>query len=213
MDLDQLKEVWQNQEQPFSTAGDDKKLAGLLTRQSNSSVTRMKRNLLTELVILVICFGSVAVYYFLAFKGNLAEVAWMYIFLTLVFGYYYYRKNKLLNEMQCSSCHVRSNLERQVSTLEKYVHTYMLAGTYMVPVLLLFLGWIFYLKVPSAVPKNIFFHSPAYPWWQTLSAWVMLAVVLTIPVYFLNRWYIHRLYGRHILRLKKILSDMEETAG
>ena len=39
---------------------------------------------------------------------------------------------------------------------------------------------------------------------------VIMATVFTIPMYFLNKWYVRKLYGQHIERLKKIVDEMDE---
>ncbi|MBI1341650.1 MAG: hypothetical protein GC171_01815 [Terrimonas sp.] len=209
MDLENLKEVWQKQQTVIPQTAGNEDLHLLLTRQSKSPIAKMKRNLRKELFILLLSMGAVIVYYFMAFKGKLSEVSWVYLLITVLFAFYFYKKNKLLNEMECAGCHVKSNLELQVSTLEKYVRLYLFAGTYMIPVLFIFLGWIFYLKMPFDTPKSPFFHSPAYAWWQNLLTWLILSLVITIPFYFLNKWYVHHLYGKHINRLKGLLQEME----
>ena len=35
-------------------------------------------------------------------------------------------------------------------------------------------------------------------------------IVLTIIIYYLNKWYIKKLYGKHINKLKLMLEQMED---
>ena len=210
MELDQYKNLWQTQTGQPGGAGDADSLAALLTKQSNSAVAKMKRNLLMELVVLCCCLGGVGIYYFIAFGKQFAVVSWVYLLLLLVFVFYYYKKNKLLNGMQCSICQVKSNLEKQVKTLQRYLGVYELAGALIVPAAILFLGFVLYIKMPSFVPRTILLHSPAYAWWQTMGVWALIAAITGIPFFYLNKKYIYKLYGKHVDRLKEILAEMEE---
>ena len=44
-----------------------------------------------------------------------------------------------------------------------------------------------------------------------IAALFAVAAVCTIAVYFLNRWYIHKLYGRHVRKLQELLREMDEV--
>src|ERR1700752_4102680 len=111
MELDALKEIWTNSGEKSIQQSEGKDILNMLNKPSQSPIARMKRNLLYEFILVVFLFGAVAVYYFMAFKGEFSELSWVYIALTLIFGVYYYFKNKLLNEMQCTACRVKSNLQ------------------------------------------------------------------------------------------------------
>src|SRR5947199_10638493 len=98
MELDQLKSIWQNESSP--SKGSEHMLP-MLSRRSNNAIAHMKRNLLFELIAVVLLYGFTIVYYAFAFRGNLSEVSWFMIGIAFFFFIYYYRKNKLLNEMEC----------------------------------------------------------------------------------------------------------------
>ena len=36
-------------------------------------------------------------------------------------------------------------------------------------------------------------------------------IVANILLYFLNKWYVNKLYGQHVKQLKELLKQMEET--
>jgi len=208
MELDHLKETWRNQDSILAPDTNEEQLLAMLTRQSRSPLEKMKRNLLMELIFILTGFGTVAAYYFISFGGKFNEVSWVYIMMVILFSFYYYRKNKLLNEMQCAGCHVKSNLQRQISMLEKYVKNYLVLGTLLIPVILLFLWFLFYVKLPAGSPGSVWHKILTYPWWQSLLIWLGGSIAFTVPVYFLNKWYVHWLYGKHIRRLRRILNEM-----
>ena len=111
--------------------------------------------------------------------------------------------------MECLSCQVKSNLEKQTHTLEKYIRFYLIAGTALAPLSLLFFSWLFYTKAPVNVHDSVFYPSPDNPWWKLILAWGLLCAVLTILLYFINKWYVRKLYGKHVEKLKEVLNEME----
>jgi len=207
MQLDDLKNIWQGKSEE---AADADKIAAMLGKQSQNPIEKMKRNLRKELLIMIFCVGGVAVYYFVAFKSEYSIIGWAYALLLALFGYYFLRKNKLLNEMQCISCRVKSNLELQLKMLERYVRFYLISGTAVVPILLIFLGIVLYYKKPTLINKTILYPSVTNPAWKFLLAWFVLVVLSTAIMWVLNRGYVNKLYGRHIGKLKQLLSQLNE---
>lgn len=207
MELEQLKNIWTRE-----TGQQDKKnedLLQLLSKPSNSPIAKMKRNLRFELIAVIILYGLTIIYYFFAFEGRMKELSWFMALLGGFFVVYYYRKNKLLNNMQCVSCHVKSNLELQLGTLEKYVRFYLIAGNIIFPLSMLFVGYVGFFLYPERLntPKSLL-TSPAM---QSLAIkYLVVTVVLTIGLFFLNKWYVNRLYGRHVKKLKEILSEIKD---
>src|SRR4030095_4342737 len=207
MELDDMKNIWRDKS--VEPVGSDK-ISSMSGKQSQSPIARMKRNLRMELLILTFSLGIVAAYYFIAFKSEYSIIGWVYSLLLGLFCYYFFRKNKLLNEMQCSSCRVKSNLELQLRMLERYVRFYLISGTAVVPLLMIFLGIVFYYEKRDLIGRTIFFPSPDHPVWKFLLAWVVLLSLTTTIMGLANRSYVNSLYGRHIMRLKQLLSQIDD---
>jgi len=207
MELDDMKVIWNDR----SIEGTDaKKISEMIGKQSQSPIAKMKRNLRIEVLLLAFSLGSVTVYYFIAFKGEYSIIGWVYAVLLVLFCYYFFRKNNLLNEMQCSSCRVKPNLELQLRQLERYATFYLFSGTAIVPVLFIFLGIVLYYKKPALINKTILYPSLTNPVWKFLLAWFILLSVSTAIMWVLNRGYINKLYGRHINKLKQLLAQINE---
>jgi hypothetical protein len=170
----------------------------------------MKRNLNIELLLIIISYGLMIGYYFFAFDGRMTEISWFMLLIAAGFIAYYWRKRKLLLEMECLSCEVRSNLERQVRSLEKYIRFYLVAGTALVPISLLFFGWLFHVKAWFPDTDSLFFPSATTTVWTAALAWFALTAILTTGLYFLNKWYVRTLYGKHVEKLRKVLDDMDK---
>lgn len=103
------------------------------------------------------------------------------------------------------ACQVKGNLTKQVSILEKYVRFYEIAGTAIVPIFGVYTYWVLFPKLrfingrPAPVSINI-----------DVLVWLMVTILLTFIFYFLNKWYVKKLYGNHIKRLKIMLFQMED---
>ncbi len=207
MELDDMKNIWKDNS--IEAASVDK-ISTMIGRQSQSPIAKMKRNLRMELLILIFSLGIVAAYYFIAFKSEYSIIGWVYALLLVLFCYYFFRKNKLLNEMQCSSCRVKSNLELQLRMLERYVRFYLVSGTAILPILFIFLGIVLYYKKPILINETILYPSATNPVWEFLLAWFILLSVSTMIMWVLNRGYVNKLYGRHINKLKQLLTQINE---
>jgi hypothetical protein len=168
----------------------------------------MRRNLIGEGILVFVTYTPAILCYLLAFDGRLSAISWLFTLLAAAFFGYYYRKYRLLKEMECVTCQVKSNLARQVKTLKKYIRFYLLAGTAMIPV-------SFSSAMRSSAGKcrsaghSLYLRLHPIPWWGSPLFWFILMVPLTIGIYYANAWYINRLYGRHIKKLQELLQEME----
>lgn len=209
MELDAMKELWKDAGIDNKPSPHNSEIIGMLNKSPRSPVAKMMRNVLIEMTLIIILFGGVALYYFVSFHGRFISIAWVYIATAAAYVFYYYQKWRLLRSIQCVACRVKSNLERQVNKLTKYVRFYLISGTLVVPVIFIFLGLLFYFKFPEGVLKPIFPPSKAvtlYTW----TMWILFLAGITLFAWWGNRYFIWKLYGRHILRLKELLTQMEE---
>ncbi|MEQ1798525.1 MAG: hypothetical protein ABL872_11280 [Lacibacter sp.] len=207
MELDQLKEMWGDVGSKEKGPSADE-LQTLLQKKSKSPIAKMKRNLFFELLFMVILYVFTIFYYFLNYTGGMLISAWMLIVIGVLYFFYYLQKRKLLNRMECVSCEVKSNLNMQLRVLEKYVKFYMWSGTLLFPIVFIITGMIVFLYSPDT-NANPVTKEPLFIW-VFLAVMIVFAAVLTIPIYFLNKWYVRKLYGQHIERLKTIVNEMNE---
>lgn len=207
MDLDQWKEIWQAESPAKPT--DSEKLRALLDKKSGSPVAKMKRNLNVELWIILVTYGAAIIFYFFAFNGSMNEISWFMLVIGGFFVVYYIRKQKLLRELEHLNRQVRSNLEKQVESLEKYIRFYLVSGTALVPFSMLFFGWLLHSKAIGATTNNMLYPSDQNPLWKAILAWIVLVTIVTIAMYYINRWYVRKLYGRHVEKLRAVLEDMK----
>ncbi len=209
MELDSLKYIWHSLGEPAVREPDRKtQLLALLQKKSKGPVARMRRNLFGELILIIVTYIPAILFYWIDFDGRLTAIAWSMLGVMLIFGGYFYRKNRLLREMQCVECEVRSNLGRQLRSLRKYIRFYLVAGTLLIPVMAILSYGIIRWELPSAGP--VFYNGLGNPhWWERPGVWLLLLAPLTIGIYYVNVWYVNKLYGRHIKKLQELLQEME----
>jgi hypothetical protein len=207
MELEQLKDMWKEQEPDRP-----RDVQPLLNKKSNSPIAKMKKHLVMELSAVILMYGIVIIYFFAAYKGRFSSVSILYLFIGVVFCIYYFKKFKLLKEMECMACQVKTNLSKQLDTLEKYIRFYLIAGTALIPLVLIFFYWFGYTYLPKG--REFFFPQPSetITVLQSIGIFMLITTVATVLSYYLNKWYIRKLYGTYIDKLKEMLLQMEDDA-
>src|SRR5688500_4040895 len=110
MELDSLKDIWKNLDETDIHPGSDGPISSMLHKRSQSSIARLKRNLYRELIAVLIIY-SLTIWYIITFQQMYSELAVLLALVGGAFLFYYYRKSKLLKQMECVACEVRSNLK------------------------------------------------------------------------------------------------------
>lgn len=204
MELDQLKQMW-GEIATDKNVSSDEEIQAMLRKKSKSPIAKMKRNLFIEMIVVVVLYGVTIADYFIRYKGAMLSIAWIMLATFFLYMFYYIRKRKLLYEMECISCEVKSNLQLQLRTLVKYIRLYLIIGTLLFPVIMIIMSVVlfFYSVEMQELPKQ----TPFLPFLAVVS---IIALLLTIPLYFLNKWYVRKLYGQHADKLKAIVNEMSE---
>jgi hypothetical protein len=210
MELESLKYIWHNLETPAPRQPAREEVLALLQKKSRGPVARMRRNLVKELIVVTVAYPPTILFYWIGFGGQLSAIGWLMLGLMVFFGAYFYRKNKLLAQMQCVQCEVRSNLERQVRVLKKYVRFYLLAGTLVLPLMAVIAYFIIRWKLPPTPGSELVYRLEHPHWWAHPLFWLLLLAPFTLASYYLNVWYVNKLYGRHIKKLQELLREMNE---
>lgn len=221
MELDSLKDIWKNLDEEDLQPAREVPILSMLQKRSQGTIARLKRNLNRELAAVVIIY-SLTIWYIIMYQGLYRELAVLLVLVGSAFLFYYYRKNKLLKQMECVACEVRSNLKQQLVTLEKYVRFYFIAGTILTPLAYFAAGVIILFNGQETTPalNNVPLDAQTSVSQMPIVAHISnhrffvlfasIGVVLTASSYFINRWFINKMYGQHIQKLKELLVQMEE---
>lgn len=218
MELDSLKEIWKDQEKGMDRYPDSNtEILSMLGKKSQSPVAKIRRNLLVELVMMIVIYSTFILYYAFDKQGQYWELGLLLGLVGVAFVFYYYRKNKLLKSMQCVACEVRSNLKLQLVTLEKYVRFYFVAGTILTPLFYYLTAFIILYKKKHHPFTGDSLSTRIQPVFSTIQDHQYFTVIMLggvavgVIVYFTNKWYIQRMYGQHISRLRELLRQMDEV--
>ena len=204
MELDELKDIWKEQ----SPEQVSKDVQPLLGKRSNTPIAKMKRHLIIELIAVILLYGFIIVYFMAVLESRYISISALYFILASFFCIYYYKKFRLLKEMECMACEVKSNLSKQVAMLEKYVRFYLWAGTAIIPIVLVFFYWFEYTYVPPGLDH--FFTMPSEGLAKSLGSLLVWMIPMTLIFYYVNKWYVRKLYGKHVESLKEMLAQMED---
>jgi hypothetical protein len=201
MELDNLKSIWKEQETLVPVA-DPERLAWLLQLKSRGPIARMRHNLRVEAVLMFITYIPTIIAYLSLFDGRLKGIS-LFLFVVLCFyGVYFYLKDRLLIKMQCVTCEVRSNLAGQVKALRKYIRFYLWSAVLVILIALLVAG--------STVRYAMQLKGMTIHWWLQPVFGLGLLAPLTVGLYYVKKWYVNKLYGRHIEKLDAMVHEMDE---
>lgn len=207
MELDELRSDWRSLSDKEGGSKPAEIPAG---RDHRSPASLMLRNLRIEALFVVLMYGFVIGFYFFSFRGMMSEISWFTLSIGAIFFIYYFGKSRLLRSLGAMDGSLQANVGAKLDALTRYTRFYVWAGTLLGPVTMIFLGWLAWYKIPEISPDNPFFTSEKNPLWRVAFNWLAIAVPLTVALYFINRWYVDRLYGRHLRHLRQIQEEMRE---
>ncbi|MBC8081697.1 MAG: hypothetical protein H7Z21_00670 [Hymenobacter sp.] len=208
MELDDFRRGWQQSRSPVGlpTPINSAILATMLARGSRSPVAKMRRNVWLEIGIAAICLvGSVAA----AAASSAGYYVWMAGWLALICvlsGFYFRRKLAALRQLSDASGNLREHMTRQLVSLRGLIKLYFRFTMWSVPVSLgiALVGMASLMQQKLAGQKLLL----------GLGFLTTVTVGLGTLTYFLmrwfTRWWLQRLYGRHLDRLEGLLRELED---
>ena len=204
MELDDLRRQWQ-QSTPPDAALSERQLTGWLARGPGGLVTKMQRNARWEAVLIVVlAVGAAAAGPFLSPRIYQLVAAAM-VLLGLGLLYYYHRVLAILRQMAATDGRVRAHLQRLCAGLRQ----------------LLRFNYYLTLATGPTMMAMIFAYSAGHELGRTgglrpgrlLAAGaglLALGGVMYLGARGPTRWYLRRLYGRHLDRLEANLRELDE---
>lgn len=205
MELDQLKTLWKHADEKLPTLSDTN-IEEILRHRSRRPIARMKRNLKLEIIFLIILYIPLIWYFAIDYKKIYIYYDIVLIVAALSFLMYARYKYMLLDKMECAACEVKSNLSVRVNMLEKLVKLYFYWGNisavlgYLISIVISYIGLFSERGEKIPVPSIL-----------EITILVSIGAVFVLFAYFVNRWYIFKLYGQHIQNLKTLLYEMDEN--
>ena len=201
MELEELKSIWKNSEPVFQPK-DEKEIATMLKGRSISIIDKLKRNVWFELILTIVVAVGLLVYALSLPSGGLKWTSISFILMCLGATFYYVKKIILLNRFNPANENIRGNLISLIDNLTAYLKFYKRSYTVLYPVYFC-LALLF-----GAIERGAeaFFENLMRPRTIILLTF-MTGVLFFLSTWFAN-WYLKKLYGNHLDKLKNLLSDI-----
>lgn len=202
MELEEIKNIWKN---AAFAQKNEAELAAMLKGKSRSIVARLKRSVWFELLFTFVA-GLILLGYALTLpSGALKWTTVSLLILFVVYSFYYVKKLTLLNRFNTNHDQIKTNLERLIENLSSYLRFYRRSYTILYPVYFC-LGLLF-----GAVERGAdqFIENISKP--QVIAYLVGLALLFFVCSTWLTNWYLKKLYGNHLEKLKSVLVELQGT--
>lgn len=201
MELEELKSIW-NSSSPSFQPKDVDEIASMLRRKSVSIVDKLKRNVWFDLIITTATSLGLLSYALTLRPGALKWASISILSTLLLYVFYYIKKIVVLNRFNPLTNNVRGNLEVLIGTLTGYLEFYRRSYTVLYPIffclVLLFVG--------IELGTQRFLENLQRPVTN------ILLLLFAGFYYFLStrvvKWFLNKLYGRHLEKLKNLLTDI-----
>ena len=209
MELDDLRRQWQQPLAEVPATMNSSTLGQLLSRNSRSPVSKMRRNAWLEIGFGIACFliGCIALFYIDdAYVRSM--LAWL-LTVCLLNGLYLRRKLEILRGLEDANGALREHIVRQLYNIRELMKLYYQL-TKWASIVSFGIGMFF--QASSIIHK-----SASLNWTKPLCFLVACYLVLGIGTFFLmhglTRSYLQRLYGRHLDRLEASLAELDEPTA
>jgi sulfite exporter TauE/SafE len=200
MELEDLKSIWKKQ--PPVETKQDEEIALMLQGQSKSIISKLKRSVWFELIFTIVCGIALGIYGLTIESGALMWTIVSLLVLLVSYLFYYVKKLMLLNQFDPAG-NLKENVTQILDRLTTYLTFYKRSYAILYPVYFL-LGLLF-----GAIERGLddFINHVTQP--VTLLILIGLGVTFFILSSWITNWYLKKLYGNNIEKLKNLLNDLE----
>ena len=200
MELEDLKSIWKNSE--HFRLKDEAEIASMLKGNSQSIIAKLKRSVWFELIFTVVAGVGLLLYALTLPSGALKWTSISILVLLVAYSFYYVKKLMLLNRFNTTNENLKSNLENLINNFSSYMKFYKRSYAILYPVYFC-LGLLF-----SGLERGAaeFFDAIARP--KTILYLLLVASVFFFCSTWFTNWYLKKLYGNHLEKLKGLLHEL-----
>jgi hypothetical protein len=206
MELDELKDIWKKNDADFRPKAENE-LALMLKGSSKSIIDKLKRSVWFELVFTLISGIILLVYALTLPSGALKWTSVSILAIFVGYSFYYIKKLTLLTNFGRAEENIRVNLENLVEDLTNYLKFYRRSYTILYPVYFC-LALMF-----GAIERGFdeFANVMIKP--KTIAYLVALGGIFYFCSTWLVNWYLMKLYGNHLEKLKGLLNELSSQVS
>jgi hypothetical protein len=201
MELEELKSIWKNSEPAFQPKGETE-IASMLKGKSVSIIDKLKRNVWFELIFTIVVSIALLLYALLLPSGAYKWLSISFILMCLAYTFVYVKKLILLNRFNPANENIRANLVSLIENVSSYLKFYKRSYAVLYPVYFC-LGLLF-----AGIERGAeaFFENVTRP--RTMLILTAMAALFFFLSTKVANWYLKKLYGNHLEKLKSLLSDI-----
>ena len=202
MELEELKYLFlqQTSANKKSSAGS---IAEILKRRSTTTIGRLKRNLLAELVMTTL-FCALPVYILVSYPGfYIKALAVVFFLIAAFFAVKIVRLWKAIRRYETASYAIKQRLRFLIDIFNRSARLYVQSTIIAFPLLFGIAALVVQLENQHK-DSLLFLAAPR----SALTVYVISALVWCTAMYFFTKWYVKKLYGQHINRLQSHLNEM-----
>jgi len=202
MELEDLKSIWKQSESDFQPKN-EAEIALMLKGKSISIIEKLKRNVLIELIF-TICVDVVLLVYAISLeKGAWKSTSISLLVMCTASTIYYMKKLILISRFQVNE-NLRETISQLIKNLAGYVKFYKKSYAILYPVYFL-LGLLFGALERGTEKYIEFLSKPA-----TIIYLILMAGLFFFVSTWFASWYLKKLYGNHLDKLKRILEELHD---
>lgn len=209
IELEDLKNIWSSkiENDIGKQTIEQEKIRALLKKKSTSIIDKLRKNLLGEIIMFCVCLVLVAcVPIYLQTKEVFIICALIITLIFVPYLIYYVKKYNELKRFFSYNQNIKSSLQLLISQLEKYLNIYFWGSLLLTPISGFLLGFAILYEM-KALGFLIYFDAFSS---ANLSLILSFALLLTLLSYPIMKWYIRKLYGQHLEKLKDCLKELNE---
>jgi hypothetical protein len=211
MELDEFKDILNQQLATDHLYRSEADIAALLRKKAHSIIVKIKKSLWFEIfscIVIMLLFG----YLGLSCKYSSMNIyfsAFTLVFVPFTIILFYLLKK--INRLNTNSLSVKNNLQSIVSILEEFMKRYFQFTMVLIPICLVFAFFLGYTEKQPIEPIDqiILKYKPSYSF-ITIFTFVYMTS-LTVGIYYFTKWYLKKLYGNYVNELKIYINELKET--
>ena len=203
MELEDLKSIWKSSAPVFEPKN-EQEIAMMLKGRSISIVNKLKRNVWFELAFAIVVSVGLLLYALSLEQGAMKWTSISLLLMCLASTIYFIKKLSLLNRVQGINDNLHDTISFLITNLTSYLKFYRNSYTVLYPVYFL-LGLLFSVLERGTDKFVVFLSQPL-----TIVYLLFMAGLFFLVSSWFARWYLKKLYGDHLEKLKKILDELNQ---
>lgn len=201
MELEDLKIIWKSNEPEFQPK-EEKEIALMLKGRSMSIIEKLKRNVWFELIFTVVVSLALLIYAISLETGALKWTSISLLLMCIAFTFFYIKKLTVLNRFDGVNENLRDNISILIKKLSGYLKFYKRSYAILYPFYFC-LGLLF-----GALEKGTDRYIEYLSRSEIIIRLLLLAIVFFLISTSLATWYLKKLYGNHLDKLKNLLNEL-----